>query len=212
MSTDQGPNMEMRAFIAVALSLSVMLVYQYFFAPPPTQQPASVGEAPTTVPNPAAEPPGATGTSTAPNAVDPDQVEVVDIDVSAERQESVVIETERFRMVVSNRGGLITSLELNDWESDFGGPLQMIVDELEPENPGWLKLVAPDDPAEAERANTALYRMTVNGFEPGATVRVSEPTQIRWQWAEGDRRVEKTLTVTPDTYLVLSRRARANSH
>ena len=205
MSTDQGPNMEMRAFIAVALSLFVMLIYQYFFVPPPpppTQQPAGVGDAePTTVLDPAAVPPVATGTTTSPNAIDPEQLEVVDADIFAERQESVVIESERFRMVVSNRGGLITSLELNDWESDFGGPLQMIVDELEPVNPGWLKLVAPDDPAEAERANTALYRMTVNGFEPGATVRVSEPTQIRWQWAEGDRRVEKTLTVTPDTYL-----------
>ena len=204
MSTDQAPNMEVRAFIAVALSLFVMLVYQYFFVPPPPPtQPGSVGEeAPTTVPNPAIEPPGATGTTTLPSAVDPEQLEVVDTDISAEREESVVIESERFRMVVSNRGGLITSLELNDWQSDFGGPLQMIVDELQPENPGWLKLVAPDDPAEAERANTVLYRMTVNGFEPGATVRVREPTQIRWQWAEGGRRIEKTITVTPDSYLL----------
>ena len=29
MSNDQGPNMEMRAFIAVVLSLGVMVGYQY---------------------------------------------------------------------------------------------------------------------------------------------------------------------------------------
>ena len=205
MSTDQGPNMEMRAFIAVALSLVVMLVYQYFFAPPPpppVQEAANVGEqAPPPVPSPDVEPSGAAGTITTPDAADPEQVELVDADVTAAGEESVLIETDVFRMVVSNRGGLITSLELNDWDSDFGGPLQLIVDELQPDNPGWLKLLAPDDPAEAERANNALYRMTVNGFAPGATVNVREPTQIRWEWAEGDRRIVKTLTVTPDTYL-----------
>ena len=37
MPNDQGPNMEMRAFIAVVLSLGVMVGYQYLFAPEPPQ-------------------------------------------------------------------------------------------------------------------------------------------------------------------------------
>ena len=37
MTDDQGPNMEVRAFIAVVLSLAVMVGYQYFFAPPPPE-------------------------------------------------------------------------------------------------------------------------------------------------------------------------------
>ena len=37
MPDDQGPSMEMRAFIAVVLSLGVMVGYQYLFAPEPLQ-------------------------------------------------------------------------------------------------------------------------------------------------------------------------------
>jgi len=198
--------MEMRAFVAVALSLVVMLAYQYFFAPPappPGPSPAvgETEEAPRTAPDTRAAPPRVADDPTIPAAVDTEQTTVSTADIVAERDASVLIETDRYRMVISNRGARITSLRLNDWASDFGGPLEMIVADLAPGNAGWLKLTSPDDPAEAERANQALYRMTVNGFAPRATMRITKPTEIRWQWAEGGRRVEKTLTVTPDTYL-----------
>ena len=60
MADDQGPSMEVRAFIAVVLSLAVMLGYQYFFAP--TQPAPGTGgfpEAPATElsPNTAPEQP-----------------------------------------------------------------------------------------------------------------------------------------------------------
>ena len=51
MSDDQGPNMELRAFVAVVLSLAVMIGYQYFFAPAPPEPGAEmVIEEPVEVP------------------------------------------------------------------------------------------------------------------------------------------------------------------
>ena len=136
MLDDQGPNMEVRAFIAVVLSLGVMVGYQYFFAPAaPERGVETVIEAPLPQPVAPVDPTGIEATEqapadeAAPGAADPAGRAVI----TGDAPQQVTLETARYRMVLDNRGGLITSVELLDFDADFGGPLELVVNAL-----GWI--------------------------------------------------------------------------
>jgi len=215
VADEQGPNMEVRAFIAVVLSLVVMLGYQYFFAPaPPPPEPAAMQEeTPLATPPPEGMPAGgnaedesapsetpaagAPGEAQAPAGQPGAPIEVI----GAERQRTVTVETARYRMTLDNRGARITSLVLTDYDSDFDGPLEL-VPIIEGEEPGLLALASPEDPAVAAQANAALYRMTIGGVEPGATYRADGVVEVRWQWSDGNGwSIDKRLAVNPDGYI-----------
>lgn len=211
MSDDQGPNMEVRAFVAVLLSLAVMLGYQYFFAPeppdpgmpPPIEQPLTTEQPQSTEPAPGAARPVDDPTVADSEATEAPQGAPMQA-VGAERRQQTTIETERYILTVDNRGGLITGAVLRDFESDFNGALQLVVETPEIELPGLLALASPDDPAVAARANEALYEVTINGAPAGAQHQADRITEIRWQWADGNGwRVDKRLTLSPDGYLNL---------
>lgn len=206
--------MEMRAFIAVVLSLAVMLGYQYFFAPPPpapdvggfTEMPGAV-----LPPNTAAEQQPDTPAEQAPDAAagqasvtpaEEDAERGSSSTVVAERRQVVTVETAGSRFVLDNRGALISSVQLNGYTSDFGGPLELVVNEPGIDPAGLLTLASPERPEIAAQANHALHVLTINGFEPGATFRVDRPVEIRWQWVDGNGwSVDKRVTVNPDGYL-----------
>ncbi|MGD8817576.1 MAG: membrane protein insertase YidC, partial [Acidobacteriota bacterium] len=121
--------------------------------------------------------------------------------IAAERQQTVTVETARYRMTLDNRGARITSLVLTDYESDFGGPLELVT-LIEGVEPGLLALASPEDPAVADQANTALYRMTIDGVERSATYRADSIVEIRWQWSDGNGwSIDKRLAVNPDGYI-----------
>jgi len=204
MPDDQGPNMEMRAFLAVVLSLAVMMFYQYFLAPPPPVPPAAgeVVEPPVAGPTiPRSEPDEAPVTEAGgdePAASDP-----VGEPVAGTREASWLLQTDLYRMTVSNRGARITSLILEDYDSDFGGPLDLIVHEPGFEPLGMLNLATPEIPEVAGAANDALYAVTIDGREPaGGVHRVDGVTEIRWLWNDGAGwNVDKRLTIDRGSYL-----------
>ena len=202
MPDDQGPNMEVRAFIAVVLSLGVMVGYQYFFAsaPPdlgletvievPRPQAGELAEIEVTEQEPAED--------AVPSAADPEGPAIV----TGDGPEQVTLETMRYRMVLDNRGGLITSLELLGFDADFGGPLELVVQAPDQDPGGLLSLATPERPEVAAAANQALYRLTIDGFPARSTVRAERPVVIRWQWVDGNGwSVDKELTVHPNGYL-----------
>lgn len=201
---DQGPNMEMRAFIAVVLSLGVMVGYQYLFAPEPLQ-PRSGEVTEAEFPEPLNLP-----EIEVPEAVlgDEETKETTNITspaiVAGDRAMQVTLETERYRMVLDNRGGLITSVELIGFDADFGGrPLELVVNEPGLAAPtGFLALTTPESPDAASAPNQALYRMTIDGFEPSSLVRAEKPVTVRWQWVDPNGwSVDKQLTVNPGGHL-----------
>ena len=199
MSNDQGPNMEMRAFIAVVLSLGVMVGYQYLFAPEPLQTGSggvievesleAVNPPEIQVPEEASGDEGTTSLESPPI-------------VAGDRPRQVTLETERYRMLLDNRGGLITGLELIGFDADFGGPLELVVNEPGFAPVGLLSLMTPETPDAASAPNQALYRMTIDGFEPSSLVRAEKPVKVHWQWADPNGwSVDKQLTVNPDGHL-----------
>ena len=104
--------------------------------------------------------------------------------------------------MIDNRGALISGLQLTGYTSDFGGPLELVVNEPGIDTGGWLTLASPERPEVVAPANQALYVLTIDGFEPGSTFRVDRPVEVRWQWADGSGwSIDKRLTVNPDGYL-----------
>ena len=105
-------------------------------------------------------------------------------------------------MLLDNRGGLITGLELIGFDADFGGPLELVVNEPGFAPVGLLSLMTPETPDAASAPNQALYRMTIDGFEPSSLVRAEKPVKVHWQWADPNGwSVDKQLTVNPDGHL-----------
>jgi len=205
MADDQGPSMETRAFIAVVLSLAVMLGYQYFFAPAP-QEP--VGDPGISAPleAPAVEPlTGAVADPVEPAVEEESAAEqlVASIGaVGADTRREVTVETERYRLTLDNRGAVISSVVLRDYPGDFGGEVELVVTETGGEPGRMLTFATPDNPAVAEQMNDALYRLTINGVEPPANVRVERPAEIRWERVDASGwSVDKRLMVSPDGYL-----------
>ena len=212
MPDEQGPNMEVRAFIAVLLSLGVMLGYQYFFAPEPPDPtlPAAAELAPATEPStprlPAdTEPRGGDETGAEGGGAEPAEVASPQ-PIGADSRRQLTIETERYELTLDNRGALIIGAVLRGFESDFNGPLQLVVDTPQIDLPGLLALASPDDPSVAERFNQALYEVTIDGVPAGSRHRADGLTEIRWLWADGTGwSVDKRLTVNPEGYLNLVR-------
>ncbi len=222
MADDQGPNMEVRAFIAVVLSLAVMLGYQYFFAPSPPAvvDPGAEIGVPSPVP-PSAGPSaggetaggetdssssGSEDPSDPSDATDPGETgateETGPAAIGEDRRRSTTVETARYRMQIDNRGGRITSLVLLDYLSDFGGPLELVARGEGLEDSALLGFLSPDNPAAATPANDALYEVTIDGAAAPSTVRVDRPVEIAMRWVDGNGwNVDKRLVVMPDSYL-----------
>lgn len=122
-----------RVLTAVLLSLAVLIGWQYLFPPPeraPLPAPAAVEEvavgASATAPAPGA-PPRTAGEGTA--AEDPSGTAVAEETyepISAGAEEEVVVETDLYRAVFTNRGGQLLSFVLGDHESRGGGAVDLV--------------------------------------------------------------------------------------
>lgn len=186
----------MRALLAVVLSMVVLSLYQYFFVPTPApeeiaarQEARQLDEAV----SPEPEIPQEERPPTLPSA------EVV----TAESATELVVDGGRYRAVVTNRGGRLASFELAGYTDDFGNTLDLVhpgaraVDQL------MLGLATPSDPAVAEAANQALYRVTVDGLPVSTTTLSveSEPVAVEFAWSDGSgRAVRKRIVFPPAGY------------
>ncbi len=142
-----------RIFLAIALSLAILLGYQYFFVPPPppvseVSSPEASGPAPATV----AQPMPVSGLLAAP------------VPASAERAgKDVVVETSLYRAVISENGGVIKSFQLREYREALA------------QDSGAKELVRTN-PAEGLPLNFTW------GAEPGAVAPVlyeAEAEQVR---------------------------------
>jgi len=210
MAAEGEPNIEIRALIALVISLAILAGWQYFFAPPAPPPPlpeaeqgqgeelAGRTESPAPIPEVAS--PAEEQSETAPGGIE--QAEGA---IFAEVEEQVTIDTGLLRITLTNRGARISSLILNAFNGDFGGPLELVVGSFAENGELPLGLVTPMNPELAAVANDALYVMTVEGGVSQGGVRTtrSDPIVVRWRWSDGAGwLVEKSLTLPPDSYLI----------
>ena len=163
--------MEKRVLLAVFLSFLVLYAYQSFLVPPPpTSEPAPMGEtqegqvsnAPTSpsLPQTAAQP-GELPRSQE-SRVTPAGPPVPEPVVSDGEPRDITVESDFFRAVFSNRGGELVSWQLKEYLTG-GQPVELVSGDL-PAEEVWPFTVKFDDEALTYLADQALYRSSSPGL------------------------------------------------
>ncbi len=151
-----------RAFIAIAISLLILLVWSHFYKPPapPPAPPASVGQ---TAPyaNNTSQGPLPLAPATARAMAAPVQLAAI----QADSEQTTVIESPLYRVALSNRGGVVKSWELKKYSDDQTPPhpLNLVNDQIAQQLGDWPFSLTLVDPTMEAKANLALAVVSIGG-------------------------------------------------
>jgi len=183
-----------RAIIAAALALVVILGWGLFYKPPPpspstqlteatqgtTQSAGAVGAVGSNAQQfVAAAPSGGAGAAT-----------VAAVSTSAEQ--TVTIESDLYRVMLSNRGAVARSWQLTKYTDEHDPPrtLDLIQSDASQAAGGWPFSLQMSDPQIEAAANQGLYVVTQSGAAlSGATL--TAPAELEFRWSDGQLEVSK---------------------
>src|SRR5579864_4465835 len=190
---------EMRSLIAAVLCLVVIAAWSLIYKPPqpPPPKPAAVITNP--VPPPAQ---GAAPTSVPAEKKTATPVAPVTMR-GASAENSIVIESDLYRVEISNRGGVVRSWQLKRFTDDHKPPriLDLVHPEAAQASGNWPFSLALDDPQQEAAANNALFEITSAGKAPGAGAVLEAPAEVTLSWSDGHLEVTKQLKFN-DSYIV----------
>ncbi len=192
--------MEKRTILAIALSVLVLLVFQYFFQERRSAQqevirPAVRSEKSTEIPPPAPPPP-----TEANLAEEAPQLLSAEADTKAIAQK-VIVEADLYRAVLDNRGALLTSWQLNRYKSAQGEIFDMIAANHDTEMRPYLGSLIFSDPSLTALANDELYGIEVAGSQYLGG-KLSPPVSVIMRLQRGDLVIEKRYVFDKDNYLI----------
>ncbi len=180
------PLAEKRMLLAFLLMGAILFATPYFyraFAPaparqpqPPKQQPAASSPAPATPAAPAPTKPAAPAPPAAP--------------VSAAKDQIFSIETDLYKLVLSNRGAVVRSWVLKKYHDSAGRPLDL-VSAAGVAKAGYPFSIAYKDRKPAVDLNSALFAATPSPDGLG----------IRFEFSDGGTTAEKTFRFRNGSYL-----------
>ena len=188
--SNEEPRMELRALVAVILSMAVLATYQYFFVPaapvelPPAETAgpavagATGGEVATT--------PTPQGGAGAPDAPPQGASQAPTVAATTESQNTII--AGNYRATVTNRGGRITSMILPDYRNDEGEPLDLVNGPAATAGHLPFEWISPTDPAGAASLNDTLFAVTIrggSGLGSERTATPENPVVVRYEWADG---------------------------
>jgi YidC/Oxa1 family membrane protein insertase len=183
------PRMELRALVAVILSMAVLAIYQYFFVPPPapetvlsdvTPPSASAARAPQLDSSVPAATDGTTPGETSP------ALQAASVGALDETQATII--AGNYRATLTNRGGRLSSLVLPDYRDDVGAELDLVGAPATVEGRLPFEWVSPTNPTGAAVLNDALFAVEVrggSGFGNERTATADSPVFVRYQWSDG---------------------------
>jgi YidC/Oxa1 family membrane protein insertase len=191
---------ERRLLLAVALSLLVLAVYQFFLAPPPRPHPSPAAAAPAGASSPAATasapaPEQAPRASAAPAAARPSpSAAPAVVAVADERERRVEVQGSDLEVAFANKGARLVSWRLVHYHDARGRPEDMAV--------GGRGLRSLDletgDPDVDARLQEALFRPSVEQL----VLREGAPNELVFEWAQGDIEARKVFRFPAKGYLV----------
>ncbi len=175
---------ERRLLLAVALSLLVLTAYQLLFppAPPPPRPqgpPTTAAARATTLPARVAAPPAA---PTLPR-------------VSDDQERRVEVEGRHMTIALTNKGARMLSWQLSEFRDARGRPEDMV--ETAPGAVRPLDLET-GDPALDARLREAIFLPT----ETSLRLSAGRPSQLRFEYGDGEIEASKALRFAADGYLV----------
>jgi len=179
-------SMEVRLLIAFLLMGAVILITPYFYKPPATP----------TADKSSANKPGATATEAAKPpapvaAATPLPAEAVPAgQVQAEKEETVMIDTDLLQVTFSNKGGVVRSWVLKHFKDHTGKPLDLVYSKALERVPLPFSLRFRDQAPQPD-PNTTFYKVT----RP-------DDLSIQFDYSDGHAAVKKIFKFTQKSYLV----------
>jgi YidC/Oxa1 family membrane protein insertase len=205
---------EMRILGASLLSMLVILLWIKFFAPKPPvvpPQPKPVISAPQTPSTVSPATPGTTHSSSTKNSstknsstknsstLNPVSAPVTAI--SDSQESSIVIQSDLYRVEISNRGAVVKSWQLSKYMDD--NKPQRVLDVVHPEAAqqigGWPFAVVLDNADLEKTANNGLFKLVSGNAGNGNPISV--PADLQFSWSDGHLEITKRYRFE-DSYLV----------
>jgi YidC/Oxa1 family membrane protein insertase len=188
---------EMRILGASLLSMLVILLWIKFFAPKPPvvlPQPKPVISAPQTPASVSPAPSGpAPQSSSAKNSATSKPVSAPVTAVSDSQENSTVIQSDLYRVEISNRGAVVKSWQLNKYMDDNKPPrvLDVVHPEASQQIGGWPFALVLDDADLEKTANNGLFKL-VSGSAGNANP-ISAPADLQFSWSDGHLEITKHI-------------------
>lgn len=190
--------MEMRLLIAFALMGIVLIASQYLLPQPEppvetakTEEPAKAAPAPS-APAPAPAAAAATGTPAPPSP----PAEELPGAIAAKEEETVTVETDRFKVEFSNHGAVVRSWILKDYVDSLGEPLNL-VNQRALELTG--KQAVPPPFAIAFMGQAPANDPNDDLFE---VQRSEDGRSVTFEFSDGHTSVKKSFAFHQDSYVV----------
>ncbi len=176
MSEGKELSTETRSLIAAVLCLLVIAGWSLIYKPP---QPTPTKPNPVT-PAPASVPPA--GPLPAPSRASTKTEPVVAMH-SAGEERSVVIESDLYRVQISNRGATVRSWQLTKFTDDHTPPrtLDLVHADVAQQEGGWPLSLALDDTQQETALNNALFEIKSSGSVPQAGDVLHPPADAPWR-------------------------------
>ena len=197
MSERKEMSTETRSLLAAVLCLVVIAGWSLIYKPP---QP--VPGKPSTA---------ATGlTNTAPmssSGMGPSATATSAVPISAMRaageERSVIIESDLYRVQISNRGATVRSWQLKKFTDDNKPPriLDLVHADAAEQAGGWPFSLALDDSQQESTVNSALFEISDSESNLPAGTVLHAPTEIKFAWSDGHLEVTKRLKFN-NSYMV----------
>jgi len=187
---------ELRSILAAALALLVIGAWSLIYKPP---QPTPPPKPPAAVTNPVMPTAGTSSASTAgkpAGAATPSAPVTVH---AASEERFVVVESDVYRVQISNHGGVVRSWQLTRFTDDSKPPrtLDLAHAEAAQQSGSWPFSLALDDPQAEVAANSGLYEITSSGEPLHAGAVLHAPAEITLVWSDGHLEVTKHLKFNP---------------
>jgi YidC/Oxa1 family membrane protein insertase len=190
--------MEKKTLLAIVLSVAVVFIYQYFFAPKPV--PIKAKNEPARVEQPQAKGTAPAASSIAPEApATTDKSTLTAVVQKAGVEKDITVDTPLYKAVFTTRGGTLRSFQLKNFTNNLdknAGLIELV--NIKPDIPLPLSLsfvdssilVATGDLYETDRSSISLSK---NDQKTTLTFTQTYPGTVR---------IEKTFTFSPNDYAI----------
>jgi YidC/Oxa1 family membrane protein insertase len=191
---------ETRSLLAAVLCLLVIAGWSLIYKPPqpPPAKPSSAatGSAANGATNAAA-----TASPTATSAKVTSAAPATAMRAAGEER-SIVIDSDIYRVQISNRGATVRSWQLKKFTDDNKPPrvLDLVHADAAQKAGGWPFSLALDDEQQEATINNALFEVSSQNNPPAETV-LHAPAEVTFVWSDGHLEVTKKLKFS-DSYIV----------
>ena len=201
MSERKEMSTETRSLIAAVLCLLVIAGWSLIYKPPAQPTPPNPNPAVANQAKPAQPAPSAPGPPSAQGAAAPAAPVAIR---AASEEHSIVIESDLYRVEISNRGAVVHSWQLKKFTDDNKPPrtLDLVHADAAQQSGSWPLSLALDDPTQEAAVNGGLFEIASSGSVPGPGAVLRAPAEVTLAWSDGHLDVTKRLKF--DTSYVVS--------